>query len=516
MVESGANGGKIQARQVLTIKGVVRDSRGNWVPMPIKSNYRDGLSAFEYFVAANGGRKGIADRSLKTSSSGYMTRKLVDVAHDVIIREDNCGYEGEGLVLKRNDDRRMDFVDRIFGRVPAKDIKIGKKIVAKKDEAITKEVALEIDKSDLNEISVRSPMLCNSPLGICKKCYGLNLENGQEIEMGKAVGVIAAQSIGEPGTQMTMQTFHKGGVAKVDITQGLPRIEELFEARTPKAEADIASIDGKVHVEIAEDESATISISGEKRSTRFYVVSKAKKVLVENEQEVKAGQIIFIDAEENEKQAPFDGKVTLEGGIMEINGAIKAEEIVSVLPGVSILVEDGETIKAGQQLVEGSVDPKKLSIVADIITAQKYILDEVQKVFNEQGVPIDDVHLEIILRQMARLGKVEESGDTDSLVGSLVNRFLADAKNRLLLSQGKNIALVTPKLFGIKTSSLNTEGFLSAMSFQEQVRVLTSSAILGKTDFLRGMKENVIIGRLIPVGERAEIKDINDVAELKF
>jgi len=516
MVESGANGGKIQARQVLTIKGVVRDSRGNWVPMPIKSNYRDGLSAFEYFVAANGGRKGIADRSLKTSSSGYMTRKLVDVAHDVIVREDDCGYEGEGLLLKRDDDRRMDFVDRIFGRVPAQDIKIGKKVVAKKNEPITKEMAMEIDKSSVNEISVRSPLLCNSPLGICKKCYGLNLENGQEIEMGKAVGVIAAQSIGEPGTQMTMQTFHKGGVAKIDITQGLPRIEELFEARTPKAEADIASIDGKVHIEIAEDESATISISGEKRSTRFYVVSKAKKVLVENDQEVKAGQIIFIDAEEAERQAPFDGKVSIEGGIMEINGAIKAEEIISVLPGVSILVEEGETIKAGQQLVEGSVDPKKLSVVADIITAQKYILDEVQRVFNEQGVPIDDIHLEIILRQMARLGKVEESGDTDSLVGSPVNRFLADAKNRLLLSQGKNIALVTPKLFGIKTSSLNTEGFLSAMSFQEQVRVLTSSAILGKTDFLRGMKENVIIGRLIPVGAGAEIKEINDVAELNF
>ncbi len=264
MVESGGNGGKIQARQVLTIKGVVRDSRGNWVPMPIKSNYRDGLSAFEYFVAANGGRKGIADRSLKTSSSGYLTRKLVDVAHDVIIRSEDCGYEGEGFVMKKSDDRREDFEERIYGRVLAQDVKDGKKIIAKKNETITKEVADEILEAGIEEVYVRSPILCEAPLGMCKKCYGLNLENDEEIEMGKAVGVIAAQSIGEPGTQMTMQTFHKGGVAKIDITQGLPRIEELFEARTPKAEAEIASIDGKANVEVAEDESAVITIIGRK------------------------------------------------------------------------------------------------------------------------------------------------------------------------------------------------------------------------------------------------------------
>ncbi len=516
MVESGANGGKIQARQVLTIKGVVRDSRGNWVPMPIKSNYRDGLSAFEYFVAANGGRKGIADRSLKTSSSGYMTRKLVDVAHDVIIREEDCGYTGEGLEIRRSDNRRLNFVDRVFGRMLTKDVKVGNKIIAKAGEWTTKDIALKIDEAGVESVFVRSPLLCTSPIGLCKNCYGRNLENGQEIEMGKAVGVIAAQSIGEPGTQMTMQTFHKGGVAKVDITQGLPRIEELFEARTPKAEADIASIDGKVHIEMAEDDSATILITGEKRLTRYYVISKAKKVLVEDTQAVKAGQAIYIDSDEVERQAPFDGTVKIDSGILTIDGVIKAEETVSVLPGITILVKDGETVKAGQQLIEGSVDPKKLSIVADILTAQKYILDEVQRVFNEQGVSIDDRHLEIILRQMARLGKVEESGDTDYLDGSPVNVFLAGAKNNLLRSKGKNVALVIPKLYGIKTSSLYTEGFLSAMSFQEQVRVLTSSAILGKTDFLRGMKENVIIGRLIPVGEKAQIKEINDVSELKF
>lgn len=516
MVESGGNGGKIQARQVLTIKGVVRDSRGNSVPMPIKSNYRDGLSAFEYFVAANGGRKGIADRSLKTSSSGYLTRKLVDVAHDVIIRFEDCGYEGDGFVLGKEDDRRISYEDRIYGRVLAQDVKEGRKTIAKKEETVTKEIAEEIGKAGIEEIFVRSPILCEAPLGMCKKCYGLNLENDEEIEMGKAVGVIAAQSIGEPGTQMTMQTFHKGGVAKIDITQGLPRVEELFEARTPKAEAEIASIDGKAHIEVAEDESAVITIAGEKRMTRHYVISKAKKVLVEDGQDVKSGQVMYIDAEEGERQLPFDGKVTIKGGILTAKGKIKAEEVISVLPGIEILIKNGQEIKAGTQLTEGSVDPKKLTEVSDIVTAQKYILDGVQQVFNEQGVSIDDLHIEIILRQMVRLGKVFESGQSDYLVGSLVNKYLAEAKNELLLEEGGNKALIIPKMLGIKTSALHTESFLSAISFQEQVRVLTSTAILGKKDYLRGMKENVIIGRPIPVGERARIDDIRTIPELNF
>ncbi len=516
MVESGGNGGKIQARQVLTIKGVVRDSRGNLVAMPIKSNYRDGLSAFEYFVAANGGRKGIADRSLKTSSSGYLTRKLVDVAHDVIIREDDCGYDGKGFAIKREDDRRIGFRDRIFGRVLAQDVTSGKNVIGKKNEIVNQEMAEKIDKEGISEVYVRTPLLCNAPLGICKKCYGLNLENNKEIDMGRAVGVIAAQSIGEPGTQMTMQTFHKGGVQKIDITQGLPRIEELFEARTPKAEASMASIDGRVHIDIAEDESAVIVITGTKKMSRHYIVSKAKKILVENGQEVKMGQIMYIDADEVERQAPFDGKVELDGGILTVDGQMKAEETISVLPGIEIFVNDGSEVKAGTQLTEGSLDPKKLSEVADVITAQKYILDGVQKVFNEQGVPIDDLHVEIILRQMIRLGKVIDSGDSSYLIGSLVNRFMGNAKNELLVKEGKNKALIVPKLYGIKTSSLNTESFLSAMSFQEQVRVLTNAAILGKEDYLRGMKENVIIGRTIPVGDAAEVKNMNDLEELQL
>ncbi len=517
MVESGANGGKIQARQVLTIKGIVKDSRGNSIPLPIKGNYRDGLNAFEYFVAANGGRKGIADRSLRTSSSGYLTRKLVDVAHDVIIRLEDCGYDGEGLLIRKSDDRRISFEKRIFGRVVTKDIKNSKgELLVAKNSHISKEIAEKMVNEGIEEVYVRTPVLCKSPLGMCKKCYGANLENGNEIEMGKAVGVIAAQSIGEPGTQMTMRTFHKGGVQTTDITQGLPRIEELFEARSPKAEAEISTIYGKVHIEKAEDDSATILIVGEKRVVKDIVISDMKNVLVTDGAKIKAGQVIYIDSEGMEKQSPFDGIANIEGGILTLTGALKAEESVSVLPNVEILVNEGEEIEAGRQLVAGAVDPKKLAEVAGLEAAQKYILDEVQKVFNEQAVSIDDIHIEVIIRQMARLGRVLDSGDTEYLVGSMINRFVSDVKNELLLEQGKMKALISPKLLGIKASALYTESFLSALSFQEQVRVSTNSAILGKTDYLRGMKENVIIGRRIPSGEDATLENINNFEEIKI
>ncbi len=517
MVESKANGGKIQARQVLTIKGVVRDSRGNWVPLPIKGNYRDGLSAFEYFVAANGGRKGIADRSLRTSSSGYLTRKLVDVAHDVIIRLDDCGYDGDGITIKKSDDRRMDFGKRLFGRVVAKDVVDSKgNVIVAKNEYITREVSEKIESDGIEEVAVRTPIACGAPLGMCRKCYGLNLENGQEVEMGKAVGVIAAQSIGEPGTQMTMQTFHKGGVQTTDITQGLPRVEELFEARSPKAEASISTVKGKIHIDRAEDDSATITIVGTREVTKDVVISDAKSVLVTDGAKVKNGQVLYIDSEEMEKQSPYEGTVKIEGGVLTISGTIKAEESVSVLPKVQILVNDGDTIEAGTQLTEGSIDPKKLAETVSIQVAQKYVLDEVQRVFNEQAVPIGDIHVEVVIRQMARLGRVLDSGDSEYLVGSMVNRFVSDTKNNILLRDGKRKALIAPKLLGIKASALHTESFLSAMSFQEQVRVLTNSAILGKTDFLRGMKENVIIGRRIPSGESAAIKNLNDLEEIKF
>lgn len=506
MVQSKANGGKIQVRQVITIKGMVRDSEGNWVPLPIKGNYRDGLSAFEYFVSASGGRKGVADTALRTPSSGYLTRKLADVGHDVIIRQHDCGYNEEGLVVKRNDSRALSFEDRVYGRTLTKDVvDADGNVVAKSGDVLSREISRKIDKSGVNEVNVRSVIYCKSPIGVCQKCYGYDIEADKLVEMGKAVGIIAAQSIGEPGTQFTLRTFHTGGVTKTDITQGLPRVEELFEARTPKAEAHIAKFDGVLKMTKLDDNSTVLNIVGQKPVERFFIVNKAKSVIVEDGATVKMGDALFIDYDGSQRQSPMAGKVTLDHGVLKIHGMVNAEETITVLPGFDTMVVDGQNVKAGQQLTEGAIDPKELAKVAGIDKAQQYIIHEAQQVFNEQGVALSDVHFEVIVRQMSRLGRVLDSGDSDYLIGTLASVHIADVKNEELREANKNIALVVPQLLGIKAASLYTESFLSAMSFQEQVRVLTTTAILGKVDYLRGMKENVIIGRKIPTGEAASI-----------
>ncbi len=515
MVTSGANGGIIQARQIISVKGLVRNSEGEWIPLPIKGNYNEGLNSFEYFVSTGGGRKGVADMALRTSSSGYLTRKLCDVAHDVIIRSHDCGYDGKGYEIRRTDARRVSYEDTIFGRIAAQDIKDEEgNVVVKKNEYITREIADKSSILGIDSVFVRSPLTCKLPLGMCRMCYGHDIEQNAEVDMGKAVGIIAAQSIGEPGTQMTLRSFHFGGAMKVDITQGLPRVEELLEARTPKAEAELTKIDGKVSIEKNEDGSGVITIKGTRTVSKSFVIGEAQKVNVKDGDKVKIGSVMYLDKVGGEKQAPYDGEIKIDNGILIVFGVIPAEESINVIPNFEIFVTDGQEVKAGTQLTEGSLDPKKLAEAADIVTAQEYVIRGVQDVFAEQGVSIDDVHLEVIVRQLSRMGLVLDSGDSDYLVGSLVNIYLAEAKNDILRSQGKNIALIQPKLMGIKASALKTESFLSAMSFQEQVRVLTESAILGKIDYLRGMKENVLIGRKIPSGKEAEIVDINALEEV--
>jgi len=507
MVTSGANGGKLQARQIISIKGLIRNTIGEWIPLPIKGNYREGLSQFEYFVASTAGRKGVADSALRTASSGYLTRKLVDVAHDVIVRMEDCGDTSDGFTLYKSAERRIDFEVLATGRIVAKDLKDSKgKVVVKKGTLVTEEIADQFEDWGIEEIALRSPITCKSPLGICKKCYGRNIETGKEVEMGKAVGVIAAQSIGEPGTQMTLRSFHFGGAMKKDITQGLPRVEELLEARTPKAGAEISSVNGKVSVDTAEDGSSVVIIRGSRDIVRNYVISNAKVVSVKDGEKVKGGSSLFVDEYENDKQVPYDGVVKIDSGILTVSGTVDAEEHITVLPGETVLVNDGQIVKTGTQITEGSIDPKVLADVAGILAAQQYVLDHVQAVFTEQGVTIDDIHIEVIVRQMAKLGMVLEAGDTDKLLGSLVNAFAANSKNDELRAEGKNISLIATKLMGIKNVALKTESFLSAMSFQEQVRVLTESAIIGKVDYLHGMKENVMIGRQIPSGESASIE----------
>ena len=515
MVTSGANGGALQARQVMSIKGLVRKSTGGWVPMPIKGNFRDGLSPFEYFLAANGGRKGLADTALRTATSGYLTRKLVDVAHDVIVRQEDCQYDGPGLEVRADDPRRRSFAKTIELRYAAQDIKDDKgNVIVKANEEISPEQAAKIEDLGIKSVFLRSPITCQSPIGICRKCYGRDLEHKELVEIGKAVGVIAAQSIGEPATQMTLRTFHTGGAAKIDITRGLPRVEELLEARTPKMEAEISHIEGVATLKVEDDGSKTILIKGKKPIHKDYVVSTAKKVAVKDGEKVKVGQLLYIDANEVERQSPVDGVVKLDHGVLSVEGTVDSEEVVHVLPKIDVLIKDGEKVRVGQQLTQGSIDPKILAETAGILEAQRYVLNGVQEVYAEQGIGLDDIHFEVIIRQMAKLGLVIDAGDTDYLIGAPVNQFTAKARNELIREKDGQIALISPKLMGIKVVALKTESFLSAVSFQEQVRVLTEASLTGRTDYLRGMKENVMIGRLIPAGEAARIEDPKSLPEI--
>lgn len=509
-VTAGANGDKSQAAQILAMQGVVTDPTGNYVQFPILGNYAEGLNSFEYFVSARGARKGAVDTALKTAQSGYMTRKLTDVSQDVIVRMEDCGYEGEGHVMGRNDLRDMPFEKRIIGRYLAQDVvpEGKKKAVAKVGDLITVELAKEIEDAKINEVWVRSPMLCKAPVGMCAKCYGYDFGLYKTVELGKAVGVIAAQSISEPMTQMTLRTFHAGGVGS-DITSGIPRIVELIEAREPKFPALLASISGKVQVT-----EKNIIISGERQQKKGYVVQENDKVHVEDKKPVSLGEVLFTMSNDKEVKAPFDGEIQINGNAIYVVGSTKASEALAIPSYGDVLVKDGDTIERGQQLTSGSVDPKVLSDYKGLYLAQKYVVDECQRVFLDYGVNLRDIHLEIITRQMTKLAKIVDAGGTGYTRGTFVNRFLADFHNEQLEKHEKKPMTYVTRLLGVTVISLNAESILAAMSFQEQVKVLSEAAVVGRTDFLRGLKENVIIGRLIPVGKRAIITELDKLEEL--
>ena len=446
MAISGARGSKNQIRQLAGMRGLMASASGRTVEVPIKSNFREGLSVLEFFISTHGSRKGLADTALRTADSGYLTRRLVDVSQDVIVREDDCGTDHYFLVKAYKDGKEIleELKDRIDGRYAFEDIihpETGE-IIVKTNEMITEEQAAFIQEIGIEEVKVRSVLGCKAKFGVCAHCYGRNLATGKEVNIGEAVGIIAAQSIGEPGTQLTMRTFHTGGVAAaVDITQGLPRVEELFEARKPKGLAVISEIDGKV------------SINDNK---------KRKEVVVTNE----------------------DGE----------------EARYSIVFGSRLKVREGDVIEAGDELTEGSVNPHDILKIKGIKGVQNYIVKEVQRVYRLQGVDINDKHIEIIVRQMLSKVKIEEAGDTDLLPGSLVNSMEFEKTNKKVLEEGGEPAVGRMTLLGITKASLATDSFLSAASFQETTRVLTEAAIKGKEDFLLGLKENVIIGKLIPAG----------------
>ncbi|WLR50954.1 DNA-directed RNA polymerase subunit beta' [Bacillus tianshenii] len=445
MSDSGARGNASNFTQLAGMRGLMANPSGRIIELPIKSSFREGLTVLEYFISTHGARKGLADTALKTADSGYLTRRLVDVAQDVIVREEDCGTD-RGLPVKSLKDGTEvieSLLERLLGRYSFETVRHPEtnEILIKRNDLITEEIAEQIVEAGIEEMVIRSAFSCDTRHGVCKKCYGRNLATGSEVEVGEAVGIIAAQSIGEPGTQLTMRTFHTGGVAGDDITQGLPRIQELFEARNPKGQAVISEIDGEVTAVSEVKEKQEIIVKGEVESRTY--------------------------------TAPYGSRVK---------------------------VAEGEQVEAGQELTEGSVDPKELIKVQGIDGVQRYLLREVQKVYRMQGVEIGDKHVEVMVRQMLRKIRVVDAGDTEVLPGSLLEIHQFKEANREVLAKGGQPASGRPVLLGITKASLETDSFLSAASFQETTRVLTDSAIKGKRDELLGLKENVIIGKLVPAG----------------
>ncbi|MEW6771735.1 MAG: DNA-directed RNA polymerase subunit beta' [Bacillota bacterium] len=444
MAISGARGNIQQIRQLAGMRGLMADPSGRIIDLPIRANFREGLTVLEYFISTHGARKGLADTALRTADSGYLTRRLVDVAQDVIVREEDCGTDEYIEVTEIRDGNEIieKLADRILGRIAAADIvdpNTGE-VLVRKEEEIDEEVVERVQAAGIESVKIRSVLTCKSRYGVCARCYGRNLTSGFLVDIGEAVGIIAAQSIGEPGTQLTMRTFHTGGVAGEDITHGLPRVEELFEARRPKGQALIAEADGVVTV-----------------------------------REVKGRREIEL--------------VTPNG-----------ERFTYPVPfGARLRVQDGDQVAAGDELTEGPVNPHDLLKIKGMKATQLYLLKEVQRVYRFQGVEINDKHIEVVIRQMFRKVKVEEAGDTGLLPGGLVERFEFEEENAAVGEKGQP-AVARPMLLGITKASLATDSFLSAASFQETTRVLTDAAIKGKEDPLIGLKENVIIGKLIPAG----------------
>ncbi len=518
MAFSGAKGNISQIRQMAGMRGLMTDPSGRIIPFPIKASFREGLSVMEYFMSTHGARKGLADTALRTSDAGYLTRRLIDVAQELIVLEEDCGYSGDGLefsgiVNEKEKGLLPAFEERMKGRLAAKDIvdpQTGEIIVAR-DETIDEEKLKLILQAQLKTVNVRSPLICNSKRGVCRYCYGRDLSTTEMVKIGTAVGIIAAQSIGEPGTQLTLRTFHTGGVVGADITTGLPRVEELFEARVPKGKAVLTEIDGTVNMnEVVENGSLQrreITITHVEAYPIEHEIPPGYKVVAENNMPVRRGDVLAQpgkavikgdDVESHPLVARVDGMVRVETGKVIITYEDKDERKYEVPATSHVLVRQGDYVRAGDKLVEGVKDPQDILHINGRNDVQRYLIDEVQKVYRSQGVSINDKHIETIVRQMLRRVRVEFSGDTDLLIGDLVDRLDFENINAKMEAEGGDQAVARPVLLGITRASLNTDSWLAAASFQETTRVLAEAAIWGKTDRLHGLKENVIIGKLIP------------------
>ncbi len=509
MITSGARGNIEQMRQMAGMRGLMADPSGRIIDLPIKSNFREGLTVLEYFISTHGARKGRADTALRTADSGYLTRRMVDVSQNVIVYSEDCGTQ-EGLDIEVHHGTGLDesFFEKVVGRMaaaPVVDPQTGEIIVGRNEE-IDERKAEQIVKANVERVRIRYVLACRSHFGICQMCYGRDLSRGGIVALGEPVGIMAAQAIGEPGTQLTMRTFHAGGVAGgIDITQGLPRVEELFEARPPKGEAPIASIDGIVSV-VTENILKKIIITALDFEQEDIDILEEDEILVEKNEEIKAGKSVLKRGRQKIK-ASLDGIVKVGKKKLTIVAKDKKALSYTVPKNARLRVEEGQLVSRGTQLIEGSINLKDLLLVCGVEAVQRYLVSEVQKIYRSQGVTTNDKHIEIIVRRMLARVKIIESGDSDFLPGDLVNRFKIDRVNAELEAAGKMTAKVQPVILGITKAALNSGSFLSAASFQETIRVLTKASLYGAEDRLVGLKENLIIGKLIPAGPYAR-KDI--------
>ena len=514
MAASGAKGNIAQIKQMAGMRGLMSDPKGRIIERPIKANFREGLSVLEYFLSTHGARKGLADTALRTADSGYLTRRLIDVAQEIIVLSEECETAG-GIWVEngKQDSLVTPFADRARGRylaAPVADAETGE-IIADKGELLDIETLKKLMDAEVPGVFARSPLACEARRGVCQMCYGVSMATWNPVLIGEAVGIIAAQSIGEPGTQLTMRTFHTGGIAGLDITSGLPRVEELFEARAPKGEAVLSEIDGVVEVHDS-TEGRSIRVMSTEDFNDEYLLPEGFQVQVKEGDLVSIGTRLAVNEEEGEGQegeettalasndivARVSGVVRIDGDALSISWT-DDDQREYVIPAAShIMVSSGDQVVAGEPLTSGPKNPQQILRIQGREAVQQYLIEEVQKVYRSQGVNIHNKHIEVIISQMLRKVRTDSPGDTDLLPGELVDRQPFEDTNAGILAEGGEPATASPVLLGITRASLNMESFLAAASFQETTRVLTEAAVNGSVDFLRGLKENVIIGRLIP------------------
>ncbi len=515
MATSGAKGNISQIRQLAGMRGLMTDPAGKIIEFPIKSSLREGHSVLEYFISTHGARKGLADTALRTSDSGYLTRRLIDVAQDVITAQDDCGTP-DGLLISEPKEKGLlpSLTERVLGRMAASDIvhPKTKKVIVALNEEIDEKKMEEIIAAGMTSVHVRSPLICQSRRGTCRQCYGRDLARGNLIESDVAVGIIAAESIGEPGTQLTLRTFHTGGVVGLDITSGLPRVEELFEARTPKGQAIISEIDGVAEV-IQNEEGRKIKITSTEIYQDEYPLPASWQVMIKKGQWVDIGTVLATPAAKGKKAgksetaptpetqpivARFAGEANVKKKQLVISYAEKEEREYVIPSTASIWVQTDDEVKAGRQLTDGSINPHDILRILGKEAVQQHLVDEVQKVYRSQGVNINDKHIEVIVHQMLTKVRIDSAGDTDFVPDELVNKFTYEDTNAKVLAEGGEPATAHTVLLGITRASLSTDSWLAAASFQETTRILTEAAANGRIDRLVGLKENVIIGKLIP------------------